>query len=702
MTTEKQADGRARILCLLKNANRRDNVRTALQQQVDLYFIDRLEERLEQYSCIISDDADILYSARLAKPTQILLVYPGDERKLTRHLHGKALQLSVSGEDDSLTQLGPLVGQMVTPDGLLYQYQQKIHVEQHNVDEILENISESLIWVDNKYRIRSYSKAGEEIFGYAEPDLLGTSIRRLLVANNRSAVTGLVNRASHLHGSSARVELEGRRKDGSVVSLDLAISRSAEKQFLWNFRDISYRKDADARLIQLANYDPLTGLANRALTHDFLGRSIGRCKRSGTYTALFFIALDHLNLVNDSLGYDVGDELLINVAQLLQQTLREEDLIARWGSNEFALILDGMQSPTDTRRVADLVLRKLTEPFTLADQDLFLSPRIGIATYPESGISVAGLIQAADTALFEAKQSDRNSYRFFTSKMQKKVEERTTIEHYLRKALERDEFRVCYQPKVSISLGGIIGFEALLRWHRTGWQDVSPAKYIPIAEECGLIASIGEWVLNTACGHLADWHRNVKGMRGSTVAVNVSALQLSDPQFCQQVEKALTRANLDARFLELELTESTVMENPTKGIRILNDIHDLGVTISIDDFGTGYSSLSYLKKLPIDCIKVDRSFVSDIGLNSSSESIVQAIIAMSHSLDMHVVAEGVESVEQLLFLQASECDLMQGFYFSKPLSTQSLLSMYLTQARPLGDQLNDFYAHSAKGNRAAH
>ena len=549
-----------------------------------------------------------------------------------------------------------------------------LNLQQHHVQQMVAlrmSLEEAVIWTDRNLKILSFTDSASSVFKQRRTHLKGMRLLDVLSCEGEDVQTMLQKRAEV--NATDKMELEGKLQDGSKIYLMVGIRPVSTNRYQINLIDVSSQRAADKRFMQLANYDPITGLANRGLLFEFLGHATGRSKRSNRLVALMILDLDPFERVQDDTGAQMGDDLIKSAASRIKSLIHDQDMLARWGGDELAIVMEDLQHPEKVSRTAQRIMSALSNPFIIDGRDYYLSPSIGIAVFPEADETVNGLIQAANTAMFEAKKEDgRNTYRFYQSKLQEVAEQRAKIEHGLLRALENDEFTLFYQPKVSIAKEKVTGFEALLRWDHPDWRSVSPEVYIPVAEECGLISRIGDWVLRKACQQMSAWQEEYPQLQDCSVAVNVSAKQLTDVGFSGRVATTLEHSSLDVEKLEIEITESSVMEDPEQAIDILNKIHDLGVKVSIDDFGTGYSSLSYLKKLPIDCIKIDRSFVIDIGQNESTESIIQAILVMSSKLGLLNVAEGIETLEQLSFFEGTHCDVLQGYMFSKPLSTEEV------------------------------
>ncbi len=443
--------------------------------------------------------------------------------------------------------------------------------------------------------------------------------------------------------------------------------------------NITKRKLAEERAEYLATRDPLTGLPNRMLVNDRLEQGIAKAARKNGHLAFMFIDLDRFKTINDSLGHDVGDELLKRVATRLSACVRVSDTVARLGGDEFAVILENLQSNDQegAQNVAEKMIASLASPIMINNQHLSTSCSIGIGLYPHDGKDPQTLMKHADVAMYDAKAKGRNNYQFFSHEMNTKAQERLAVENYLRLALRRNELVVYYQPRVSFKTGKLTGMEALIRWNHPRHGLVLPNKFIHVAEDSGLIVPIGEWVMETAFAQLAEWQK--KSPLNLRLAVNLSVGQLLDGErLMRAVESTAKAVNLDTRTLELELTESMLLKNSEDTAKILVRLGEMGIHIAIDDFGTGYSSLSYLKQLPVDTIKVDSSFVRDIGTDPNDEAIIRAIIAMTHSLKLNVVAEGVEREDQYRVLRDLNCDEYQGFLFSPALPAAEFEAKFLT------------------------
>jgi len=430
-------------------------------------------------------------------------------------------------------------------------------------------------------------------------------------------------------------------------------------------KDITARKAAEERIQYLAHHDALTALPNRTMFGELLHTTLALAQRHHRKFAVMFIDLDRFKIINDTLGHEAGDELLTEASHRLRQAVRESDIVARLGGDEFVILLQEIDGIAQVEMVAQRVLSSVTKPLMIADQECRVTASIGISVYPEGGQSEQELMKNADIAMYHAKESGKNNYQFYSNQRNVPSLERLALETSLRKALAREEFLLHYQAKLDLHTNRITGVEALLRWQHPDLGMVSPAKFIPLAEETGLIVPIGKWVLRTACAQTVAWQR--EGLPPVCMAVNISARQFHDERLLDDVRQALAETGLEPHLLELELTESMVMQDITRATRVLAAIKGLGVRLAIDDFGVGYSSLANIKRFPIDTLKLDRSFIRGIPADSEDKAITEAIIAMGRTLSLTVVAEGVETREQQAFLQQHACDEMQGFYFNKPI-----------------------------------
>jgi diguanylate cyclase (GGDEF)-like protein len=444
--------------------------------------------------------------------------------------------------------------------------------------------------------------------------------------------------------------------------------------------DLTERKKAEELIRHMAHHDPLTGLSNRTLFQQRLGQLIAQARRRNEAVATMFLDLDQFNQINDSFGHAVGDIVLREISHRLSRCLRDSDALARWGGDEFVVALSSPDVHQTATEIAESMLKALSEPVFAEDHELHLSGSIGISLYPTDGLDVRTLLRAADTAMYYAKDRARGSWKFFTPELTANVQHRTKLAALLHGAQLRKEIYLQYQPQVDIDSGRILGVEALMRWQRPDLGAVSPVEFIPIAEDTGLIQPLGEWALRQACEQAKIWRD--AGHTDLTLAVNLSVRQLSDPHIGARVAAILSQTGLPPTALELEITETLLLQPTDEILRLLNDFNERGIRLTVDDFGTGYSSLSYLQRFPIKALKVDRAFVSRIGLALHDDTIVGAIIALAHSLHLRVLAEGVETITQAEFLRERGCYVAQGYLYSKPLDAQQCTALLEAQGEP--------------------
>ncbi|MCU1756097.1 putative bifunctional diguanylate cyclase/phosphodiesterase [Pseudomonas helleri] len=434
---------------------------------------------------------------------------------------------------------------------------------------------------------------------------------------------------------------------------------------------------SDERLLKMANYDPLTGLPNRNLFYTTLQMGLTQAELRGWQLAVCTVDLNDFKSFNDVWGHLIGDQVLAEFCRRLSNCLNVSDTLGRMDGHELALILMIRKGQSGPKQIVDRIREVLREPFRVQEQDVTLTASIGIALYPDDGADAERLIKQASTAMNRAKQAGRDTYRFYTAQMNVEVQARQELETALRDAVRKQAFELYYQPKISLRDGAMCGVEALLRWHRPGLASVPPSVFVPILEEMGLISIVGQWVIASVCKQIACWQRS--GLGVSQVAVNVSAQQIAEGDFVQDIQRSLDEHQIEAKWLELELTESSLMFNTPETIASLLALRDLGLKISIDDFGTGYSSLAYLSRFPIDKLKIDIAFIREVPHNAQDAAITRTIIELAHSLNLQVIAEGVENCEQLAFLTENGCDQVQGYLLSRPLPTKELETLLREQ-----------------------
>ncbi|OSM05940.1 putative PAS/PAC sensor-containing diguanylate cyclase/phosphodiesterase [Magnetofaba australis IT-1] len=539
---------------------------------------------------------------------------------------------------------------------------------------VIENASEAIVITNKKGLIVDINPAYEQVTGYARAEVLGQDPSITSSGRHDKAFYQEMWKTLHETGCWSG-EIWDRRKSGEVFPKWLSIniirdSRNEIANYVGIFTDITHQKATEEALEQMAFYDALTKLPNRTLFRERLNREIVISERENQKVAVLFIDLDRFKYVNDTFGHDIGDELLIEVAARITDNLRKSDVVCRLGGDEFTVILNNPKTVEDIGKISEEIIHSLQRAFKLKDHEAFIGASIGIATYPDNGQDFETLTKNADLAMYQAKDAGRGTYRFYSEEMNAKSAFRLTMEADLRRAIEEKQFTLFYQPKVEIAKNRTAGMEALIRWNHPKKGMVSPADFIPLAEETGLIVPMGDWALETACRQTKELLDKGVALR---VAVNLSTKQFQDPGLLDKVKKTLSEAGLPSQYLELEITESIAMQDVEETIATVEALRQEGIHISIDDFGTGYSSLSYLKKFPLHSLKVDQSFVRDLTVDSDDAAIVESVISMAHAMGLSVVAEGVETEEQLAFIRDRECAQVQGYFFSKPLPFEQLL-----------------------------
>jgi diguanylate cyclase (GGDEF)-like protein/PAS domain S-box-containing protein len=531
-----------------------------------------------------------------------------------------------------------------------------------------DSTAEGIMVTDAKARIVAVNQAFTRITGYSESDVIGKTPKILHSGRHDVAFFREMRRQIKTQGHW-QGEIWNRRKNGEIHPEWLTIYAVKDEENrifrqVASYSDISANKHAQDRLHSLANRDPLTNLPNRRLLIELMGHALRRAERDSSMIAVLFVDLDRFKAINDTLGHLVGDKLLLEVAKRLAGAIRDSDTVARLGGDEFLVMMYGLHSREEAALVAKKLLLSLQVGFHVDGRELYVGASIGISVYPSDASSVDDLIKMADIAMYQVKNSGKNNYCYYSHDFSRNAEERLTLDVELRHALERNQFELYYQPRVSLKCGKIIGAEALVRWHHPELGMVEPSKFIPLAEETGLIVQIGEWVLREAAQQIMIWVR--QGYVIETVSVNVSGVQIQRSHFADTVYGVLLETECREGLLELEITESTVMHNTAHVSGVCDQIRQLGVRLAIDDFGTGYSSLSHLKRLPLDKLKIDQSFVRDLPQDEEDAVITRTIRALGHNLGLAIVAEGVETAQQHAFLRDIGCDEAQGYYYGKP------------------------------------
>jgi diguanylate cyclase (GGDEF)-like protein/PAS domain S-box-containing protein len=578
-----------------------------------------------------------------------------------------ARPLPIAGEDCMLT-----IARDITDR---HQMQEKLQL----AATVFESTAEGVLITDTRQRINAVNRAFSEITGYSEQEALGDTPRLLASGLHDSAFYAAMwyqlTAEGHWQG-----EISNRRKNGEIYPSWLTISavRNRDKfitHFVAVFADISSLKQAQARLDYQAHRDPLTGLPNRTLFESRLHAALTHSRAAYSLGAVLFLDLDRFKHINDSLGHPVGDLLLKSIAVRLKENLRDIDTVARLGGDEFIILLPGLQNPTDAEVVATKLLNSFSAPFQAGDHEFFMSTSIGSALFPTDGADVATLIKNADAAMYRSKAKGRNRVEHYTRDLTAQASERIALEQELRRAIERNEFTLSYQPKISLLTHRLVGAEALIRWFHPTFGDVPPERFIPLAEENGMILQIGEWVLDTACQQLHEWNQRYDVF--GPLSVNLAGAQLRQPNLVNKIERLLLQHQLQPGCLQLEITENFIMSQTEEALSVLHRLKTLGVQLAIDDFGTGYSSLSYLKRLPLDILKIDQSFVRGLPDDPHDAAIVRAIIALGRSMQLTVIAEGVETPEQQQFLADEGCEQIQGYLVSLPLRAEQFCATFL-------------------------
>jgi diguanylate cyclase (GGDEF)-like protein/PAS domain S-box-containing protein len=668
------------------------------------HFLNSVVENLP--NMLFVKDAEDLRFVRFNKAAEDLLGYPRDELlgKNDYDIFPGVEADFFTAMDREVLQIGELMDIPCETIHTRHQGERLLHTRKIPIlDEageakyllgISEDITERKMAEDRAARLgRILERSSNEIYVFDATTLLFSQVNQGALNNLGYSLDELhsltpvdlkhsytLESFRHLIGPLYRGEVETlsfeaehRRKDGSQYPVEVHLQYSSIENppvFVAVVSDISERQLAQERLNYLAFYDPLTGLPNRQLLIDRLRQAMSESSRHERLVAVMFLDLDRFKLVNDTLGHEAGDTLLKGVGDRLSACVRQGDTIARLGGDEFTVVLANVARVDDVGPIAQKLLDVFAQPFMLSAQEVFVSPSIGITLYPHDDTDPEMLLKNADAAMYHAKDTGRNTFQFFTPELNSRAARRLDLETALRHALERDEFVLHYQPQVDLSSGQMIGVEALIRWQRPETGLVSPLDFISLAEETGLIVPIGEWVLRTACAQNLVWQK--AGLPPLHMSVNIAARQFQQQNLTEVVARILEETGLDPRWLTLEITESTVMHDARATIETLQQIGALGVGLSVDDFGTGYSSLSYLKRFPLNYLKIDKSFIDDITSNRNDAAIATAIISMAGSLEIKVIAEGVETLAQLRILSAHGCDAMQGYYFSRPLPAGEL------------------------------
>jgi len=628
---------------------------------------------------------DAVRRARLAAPRVPLVVLTGmdDESLATKALQEGAQDYLIKGQIDPrglLRALRYAVERKMMEDALF--------VEKERAEVTLNCIGDAVVCTDTTGNITFLNLVAEKMTGWARHEATGRTMAdvcQILDVTSRETIPNPMemavgeNRTIHLPPNCILV-----RRDGFETPIEDCASPIHDREGLATgavvvFRDVSAARAMALEMIHSAHHDFLTGLPNRMLLSDRVNQVIALAQRHGKKVAVLFLDLDGFKHINDSLGHAVGDKLLQSIAKCLVDCVRGSDTVSRQGGDEFVVLLSEVEHSEDAAITARRMLHAVAEVHPVGQHDLHITTSIGLSVFPDDGLDAETLIKNADTAMYQAKENGRQSFQFFKPAMNVRAVERQSIEEALRTALERKELALHYQPKINLRTGAITGAEALIRWTHPTRGPVSPGRFIPVAEDCGLILPIGNWVLREACRQATAWLE--AGLPLASIAVNISAMEFRHETFLEGIFAALEDTRLNPKFLELELTESVLMKRAESAASVLQTLRASGVQLAIDDFGTGFSSLSYLRKFPIDALKIDQSFVRQISTAPDETTIVTAIISMGRSLNLRVIAEGVETQEELSFLQAHQCDEAQGYYFGRPVHPEQFAKLLETGVR---------------------
>jgi diguanylate cyclase (GGDEF)-like protein/PAS domain S-box-containing protein len=553
-----------------------------------------------------------------------------------------------------------------------------VFAEKEHAQVTLNSIGDAVISSDVSGTITFINIVAERMTGWPRQDAVGRPVGEIFLTRSSNARLAaaespesevLLNLAILQHSESILVTRDGAELLIEDCSSPIHTRAGEVAGTVIVFRDVTAARALDVQIAHSAQHDFLTGLPNRMLLNDRITQAIALARRHDKQVAVLFLDLDGFKHINDSLGHSTGDKLLQSIASRLKACVPDPDTVSRQGGDEFVVLLSELESLEEAGATARQMLNAVAEAHSVDRHDLHITTSIGVSIYPDDGLDAETLIKNADTAMYQAKENGRQGYQFFKPAMNVRAVERQSLEENLRRALQRDELALYYQPKVCLATGTITGAEALLRWTHPTRGPVSPAQFIPVAEDCGLILPIGEWVLREACRQARAW--TDAGLPPASIAVNVSAVQFRSEGFVEGLFAILAETGLDPQFLELELTEGVLMTRAESSVSILETLRGRGIRVSVDDFGTGYSSLSYIHKFPLDTLKIDQSFIRRIGSPISDASIVTAVIGMARNLKLRVIAEGVETREELDFLRMHNCDEVQGYYFSRPVQSQA-------------------------------
>lgn len=634
------------------------------------------------WECLTHPD-DLAYCTALIEKHAAGLIPIYEANIRMKHKNGEWVWLNTRGRVSTRTNNGNAEWLLGTHFDINDQIKAKSSLTEKSkqMDAVVESLLDGIITIDSKGKVLTFNQAAKEIFGYSDEEIIGRNISMLMSSpqceHHDRYLSNYINRG--ISDITGRIrELEALHKNGSTFPIELGVvevQMAGETNFIGIVRDITQRKKREQEIHQLAFYDPLTLLPNRRLLLDRLQGAMTHCTRTSNFAALIFLDLDNFKNLNDSVGHDKGDLLLCQVANRLIQSVRQDDTVSRLGGDEFVIVAADFSDDKETAAnqveyLAQKIMANLTQEYDLEGLTYNSSASIGVTMFNSSSVSKEDLLKQADMAMYKAKDAGRNGVQFFDPKMQVAVNSRATVIHNLYTAIQQRQFTLFYQKQID-QQGQVIGVEVLLRWFHPEKGMISPAQFIPLTEETGLIVPIGDWILQQACETLVDWARQPV-TKSLSVAVNISVVQFSKDDFVQKVLNLLKRSGANPQLLKLEITESLLANNIPDVKTKMQELQQCGVTFSIDDFGTGYSSLSYLKQLPINQLKIDQSFVRDITNSSNDKAIAQAIVTLASSMDLQVIAEGVETEEQRALLQSMGCNNYQGYLFGKPCRLEEL------------------------------
>ena len=656
---------------------------------------EELMERIERHRHAVSDlEGQVLREETTALHHAFQFMLAGIGEHLSRRLEAESELQYLNQELEHRVgartyELQRVVERMKTEIAQRESTQQALEQARRDNDRVLEAAGEGICRTDHQGRITFVNPAAAEMLGWEPTEMIGQDFHRLFHHTRPDGRPYPVEESQALAvmqgGERRQIDDElFWRRDGSSFPVEYVATSVQEdgraSGVVVVFSDISEKKRSEEKIYRLAHFDVLTELPNRNLFNEHVEQAMLQTRRRGRGLALLFLDLDRFKYVNDTLGHPAGDRLLAVIAHRLVERLRSDDVVSRIGGDEYTVLLRDVHGSEEVTGVAMQLLNDIAEPLQLEGHQLSVTASIGVSMYPQDGRDVATLQRNADTAMYQAKAEGKGTFRFFPESMNQAARERLMLESELRRAIVDEDLELAYQPQVRLSDGVVIGMEALLRWEHPGKGPIGPDRFIPVAEDSGLIIPIGEWVLHTACRQFRRWMDD--GLEPERISVNLSARQFRDSELHDKIRDALEMHGLEPGHLEVELTESCVMDNPEASIAILSDLMSIGVRVAIDDFGIAYSSLGYLKRLPIDRLMIDRSFISGIPEDNDDAIITATIISMAHSLGLDVIAEGVETEDQLTFLRGKDCDELQGYLFSRPLNRQGLEEL-LSQRRRL-------------------